>query len=128
MTFKRFVASAIFWIGLFYVASILLSFLLSAILPDRSDVIDDLEIKCFWTDALLYYVRCGTAVPAGRLLEVFYNFWTLFVYLPLFGFFAVIGHEPLEAVWYFVKVLVQLILLYVPLILFVHQLWRRFIP
>ena len=102
------------YLSIAYVTLISLSFLFSQRLPSLEEIGYQRNTNCYWTDALVVFVKCGEDLSAHALRSFFYNFWTHFIYYPMF---AISGSADLIG---------MTILIYAPLVFLVYVLVQRF--
>jgi hypothetical protein len=80
----RILSTTLFRLSLLYVVVVAVSFALSQLLPSFQDIAPTRDEHCYWTNAMLVFVECGSDVFAGSAKEPFYNFWLFLIYAPMF--------------------------------------------
>jgi hypothetical protein len=80
----KFLSMSVFRLSVLYVVLVLLSFVTSLLLPSFHDVALMRTESCYWTNAMLPFVKCGQDVIAGSVKSFFFNFWLWFIYFPMF--------------------------------------------
>ncbi|MEO1324625.1 MAG: hypothetical protein AAFV59_16660 [Pseudomonadota bacterium] len=107
------VRDALKYLCILYLAFVIFSFSLSQMLPSFDTIRDMRDEKCYWTNAMLVFVECGSAVPASAAKELVYNFWLRLIYSPMAMFAGYLQH----ALW--------TMALYAPFVIFAAILFKK---
>ena len=91
-----------------YVAVVLSSVPASLLLPSSEEVTTQRATSCYWTNAMIVFVECGSAVEAGAWKSAYYNAWTNSPFIAI--------SSP--------KAFVQVLLAYVPAVFLLYVLIR----
>lgn len=102
-----------------YVLFIALSFAFSMPLPHFREVGAQRGDFCYWTDAMVSFVECGSNVEARQWWDFFYNFWMKFIYYPMFTLAALM--EGFAS-----KLILLTVLLYTPIALLLYLIFKHF--
>ncbi|RVU36799.1 hypothetical protein EOI86_16680 [Hwanghaeella grinnelliae] len=94
-----------------YVAVVLSSIPASLLLPSFEEVTTQRATSCYWTNAMLVFVECGSAVEAGVWKSAYYNAWTMAIYSPFIAMSSI-------------KAFVQVLLAYAPAVFLLYVLIR----
>ena len=97
----------LFWISWGYVGVLVLLVSSWSLVPSYAQGRAS-RATCYWTDALMPYVKCDLAIAQG-----FLNFPLQLVYAPMFGLIALF--DSLAAVPYGLLLLAEAVLLWAPL-------------
>ncbi len=73
------------FLGAAYVAVVAASYHFSRSLPNFREAGANRDDLCYWTNALIVYVKCGQNVEYGSWWSSFYDFWLSPIYLPMFA-------------------------------------------
>ncbi len=109
-----------------YVLFIALSYAFSITLPHFKELGGQRRDVCYWTDAMIFFVECGSNVKAGRWWDFFYNFWMKFIYFPMFTLAAIMeGFESILILLYVLFYALLTVLLYAPIALLLYLILER---